>query len=79
MFRFGLPLLLVTAAGAISLVLRRRSSRPVSLAARVEPLPAGVKHLAATVSDLSDFQFHLPAATRSLARKRRLGALLGLR
>ena len=79
MFEIGLTLLIVTSAGAAYLALRRRPSRTASLTARVEPLPAGMKHLATTVSDLSDFDFHLPAATRALARKRRLGVLLGLR
>jgi hypothetical protein len=79
MFGIGLALLVVTVTGALALALRRRSARGSSLALRVEPLPAGVKHLAATVSDLSDFQLHLPAATRALAPRRRLGVLLGLR
>lgn len=79
MFEVGLGLLLVTTAGTLAWALRRRGSRRPSLAARVEPLPAGVKHLASTVSDLSDLGLHLPAATRALARKRRLGVLLGLR
>lgn len=79
MFEIGLTFLIVTAAGAAFLTLRRRPSRSASLTSRVEPLPAGMKHLAATVSDLSDFDFHLPSATRALARKRRLGVLLGLR
>lgn len=79
MFEVGLTFSLVAAAGALAWALRRRSARRPSLAARVEPLPAGVKHLAATVSDLSDLRLHLPSATRALARKRRLGVLLGLR
>jgi hypothetical protein len=79
MFGIGLALFVLAAAAGLAAVLRRRSSRLPSLGSRVEPLPAGVKHLAANVSDLSDFQFHLPAATRALARRRRLGVLLGLR
>ncbi len=79
MFEAGLGLLLIAVAGSLAWALRRRSARRPSLAARVEPLPAGVKHLASTVSDLSDLGLHLPAATRALARKRRLGVLLGLR
>jgi hypothetical protein len=79
MLGIGLALAVVTATGGVALALRRRTPRPSSLASRVEPLPAGVKHLASTVSDLSDFQFHLPSATRALARRRRLGVLLGLR
>ncbi|HEY6098816.1 MAG TPA: hypothetical protein VIW03_05265 [Anaeromyxobacter sp.] len=79
MFEIGLTLLFVAMAGVVGLALRRRSAPRPSLASRVEPLPAGVKHLASTVSDLSDLGMHLPAATRALARKRRLGLLLGLR
>jgi hypothetical protein len=79
MFEIGLAILAVAVTGALALVMRRRPSRTPSLASRIEPLPAGVKHLAATVSDLSDFQLHLPAATRALAPRRRLGVLLGLR
>lgn len=79
MLGIGLTLVVaVAAAGTLAVALRRRARAP-SLGSRVEPLPAGVKHLASTVSDLSDFQFHLPAATRALARRRRLGVLLGLR
>jgi hypothetical protein len=79
MLGIGLTLVVLALAAGLALALRRRSSRPASLGERVEPLPAGVKHLASTVSDLSDFQFHLPSATRALARRRRLGVLLGLR
>jgi hypothetical protein len=67
-----------SAALAALLVRRRRPSPRATLSTRVEPLPAGLKHLAAGVSDLSDLGMHLPAATRALER-RRLGALLGLR
>jgi hypothetical protein len=79
MLGIGLTLVVLALAAGLALALRRRSSRSASLGARVEPLPAGVKHLASTVSDLSDFHLHLPAATRALARRRRLGVLLGLR
>ncbi len=75
----AVALLLVALAGGFAFALRRRPSRQSMLASRVEPLPAGVKHLASTVSDLSDFQVHVPAASRALAGRRRLGALLGLR
>jgi hypothetical protein len=79
MLGIGLALVALALASGLAFALRRRSSRPASLASRVEPLPAGVKHLASTVSDLSDFQFHLPSATRAQARRRRLGVRLGLR
>jgi len=78
MFEIGVAIVSVTTAGALAWALRRRP-RHSPLALRVEPLPAGLKHLAASVSDLSDLGIRLPAATRALARKSRLGALLGLR
>ncbi len=74
-----LALVAVAVVATLIWSLRRRGARPASLVDRVEPLPAGVKHLASTVSDLSDLGIHLPAATRALARRRRLGTLLGLR
>jgi hypothetical protein len=75
----ALAFLAVSSVALLGLLLRRRRpARRHGLEMRVEPLPAGVKHLAARVSDLSDLGLHLPAATRAL-EKRRLGALLGLR
>jgi hypothetical protein len=79
MVPLALAFVAVSSAALVALLARRRRpSRRPSLEARVEPLPAGLKHLAAGVSDLSDLGVHLPAATRALER-RRLGALLGLR
>lgn len=79
MVALALAVAAVSSLALLALSLRRRRpSRRPDLVSRVEPLPAGVKHLAARVSDLSDFGVHLPAATRAL-EKRRLGALLGLR
>lgn len=75
----GLALLVVAVAGGVALALRRRPSRQPSLASRVERLPAGVKHLASTMSDLSDLRIQAPTGTQALARRRRLGALLELR
>lgn len=69
-----------TAAVAAFALRRRRSRRGAGLAPRIDPLPAGVKHLASTVSELSDFGVHLSAARRAaLERKPRLGILLGSR
>ncbi len=79
MFEAGVAFLTVSIVATLAWALRRRTGRRPSLAARVEPFPAGLKHLASTVSDLSDIGIHLPASTRAMARKRRLGALLGLR
>lgn len=68
---------LLAATGAALLLLRRRRPRG-GMALRVERRPAGLKHLATTVSDLSDLGLHLPAARRPPG-KPRLGVLLGLR
>ncbi len=57
---------------------RRRFSRGAPLAAALDPLPAGVKHLADCVSDLSDLGIHLGVADRA-ARRTRLGVLHGAR
>jgi hypothetical protein len=68
------------AAGAALALLRRRGRRPGPLSPALDPLPAGVKHLASTVSDLSDLGLHLRAARGDpRAGKARLGALLDLR
>jgi hypothetical protein len=75
----ALAFVAVSSAALLALrVRRRRPPRGSGLVTRVEPLPAGVKHLAARVSDLSDLRVELPAARRAL-EPRRLGALLGLR
>ena len=68
----------VTAAVAFGLR-RRRARIETAFAPRLDPLPAGVKHLARTVSDLSDLGVHLHAARAASLRKPRLGALIGLR
>jgi hypothetical protein len=66
--------------GALLALRRRRGRRAPGLSSTIDPMPAGVKHLARTVSDLSDVGLHLPAArTTALAGKHRLGALLDLR
>jgi len=62
-----------SAAALLALRRRRSHSKPA-----VTPLPAGIQHLAATLSDLSDVSIHLRAG-RSGAGKPRLGSLLGLR
>jgi hypothetical protein len=55
-----LAVLVTASTAALFLLLRhRRPAHRGGLVARVEPLPAGVKHLAASVSDLSDFGLHL--------------------
>ncbi len=69
----------LVAAAAIILVARRRRARRPFLSARLGVMPAGVKHLAASVGELSDLGLHLPAATRALGHRHRLGVLLGLR
>jgi hypothetical protein len=70
--------LVVTAAAVV--LLRRRPRRDAGLAPSVHPGAAGLRHLATTVSDLSDFDVHLgPAHGSALGRKARLGALLDVR
>lgn len=74
-------LLVASMAAGAALALRHRRGRPsASLSPAVDPMPAGVKHLASTVSDLSDLGLHLRGARAgSRDRKPRLGALLDLR
>ena len=62
-----------TTAGAA--VLRRRRARAHALTPRLDGGPAGLRHLASSVSDLSDLDLHLHAARRM--GKPRLGAVLG--
>ncbi len=69
----------VVAVAGVALATRRRRGRRASLAASLDAMPAGVKHLAASVGELSDLGLHLSAATRALGTRRRLGVLLGLR
>jgi hypothetical protein len=79
MIAIALTLAAMATAAAV-LLCRRRARKAPALAPGLDPLPAGLKHLATTVSDLSDCGLHLPAAQRAvLARKPRLGALLDLR
>lgn len=67
------------AALGAALLLRRRGGRGgAELLPRIDPSPAGLKHLATTVSDLSDLGLHLGQGHRP-GRKPRLGALLGPR
>jgi hypothetical protein len=68
---------LTATVGAVALG-RRRTGRSGALAS-LEMRPAGVRHLAARVSELSDTGLHLPARNRAFEGKHRLGALLGLR
>jgi len=75
----ALALAALAVVSAAALAARRGRKRRPALAPGLDALPAGVKHLASTVSDLSDLGLHLPAAHRAaLARKPRLGALLDL-
>jgi hypothetical protein len=79
MLALALALAAVVAAGALLGRRRRRARRP-ELSAGLDPMPAGVKHLATTVSDLSDLGLHLGARRgAALRQKPRLGALLDLR
>jgi hypothetical protein len=79
MLEIVLALLAVSVAAPVAVALgRKRRAARRAFAPRLDRSPAGLKHLAAQVSDLSDLGFHLPSA-RSLAPRRRLGVLLGLR
>jgi hypothetical protein len=71
----------IAAALAVALVRgrRRRARRGAPLSSALDPLPAGLKHLASSVNDLSDVDFRLPVARRDLVVRHRLGVLLGLR
>jgi hypothetical protein len=66
--------LLAAVTASVLLVRRRRSARGPALSVRMPRASAGVSHLAARVSDLSDLDMHLHAG---IAQRRRLGALLG--
>jgi hypothetical protein len=72
--------LIVAAATATTaawvLLRRRRARRGGLLAPPLHPLPAGVHHLASSVSELSDLGLHLRA---SQARRPRLGVVLDQR
>lgn len=72
----ALILLAATATTAAWVVLRRRRAhRSGLLAPPLHPRPAGVHHLASSVSDLSDLGLHLHAARRADGRPR-LGVVL---
>ncbi|HEX9052762.1 MAG TPA: hypothetical protein VF841_19705 [Anaeromyxobacter sp.] len=66
--------LLALVTTALLVMRRRRAARGPALSVRMPRAPAGVSHLAARVSDLSDLDMHLHAG---VAQRRRLGALLG--
>jgi hypothetical protein len=71
---FGLLAVFVV---GVALARRRRAARTPALSLGTRTGPAGVNHLAASVSELSDLGFHLRAS--AAAPRRRLGALRGLR
>jgi hypothetical protein len=60
---------------AWALLRRRRARRGGLLGPSLHPTPAGIHHLASSVSDLSDLGLHLDAARRAAGRPR-LGAVL---
>jgi len=77
MLALSLVVAAATATTAAAVVLRRRRARRGNLLARVDfrPAgPAGIHHLASSVSDLSDLGIHVHVARRT--GKPRLGALL---
>ncbi len=68
--------LLAVVTASVAVARRRRSARAPARYVRSRRRPAGVRHLVASVSELSDLDLHLPAAA---AQRRRLGSLLGSR
>jgi hypothetical protein len=60
----------------VAVARRRRTARGPALTLELRAPPAGVNHLAARVSEMSDAGFHLRVPSMS---RRRLGALLSLR
>jgi hypothetical protein len=79
MLTLALTALAAGTSAAVLLAVRRRRARVTpALEPRITPPPAGLQHLARTMSDLSDLGLHL-RADRSCAGKARLGALLDLR
>jgi hypothetical protein len=77
MLALSLVAVAATATTAAAVVLRRRRARRGDLLARVDfrPAgPAGIHHLASSVSDLSDLGIHVHVAGRT--GKPRLGAIL---
>jgi hypothetical protein len=74
MLAFALIVLAATATTTAAVVLRRRRAR-ARILTTLEAGPAGLRHLASSVSDLSDLGLHLHAARRM--GKPRLGAVLG--
>ena len=75
MLALALVVVAATATTAAAVALRRRRARAQALAPRLDAGPAGLRHLASSVSDLSDLGLHLHAARRM--GKPRLGAVLG--
>jgi hypothetical protein len=65
------------ATGTVLALWRRRTRKTRALAPALGALPAGLKHLATTVSDLSGSGLQLPSHG-AIARKPRLGTLLHL-
>ncbi len=74
MLALALLLAAATATVAAAMLVRRRRTRRVVLAPGRSAIPAGVHHLASSVSDLSDLGIHLHAARRN--GKPRVGPLL---
>lgn len=78
MAHLALVAVVVAAAAIARLSFARRAGRRGRIAPRFGAMPAGVKQLAALVSEVSDPGLRLPTA-RTLGRRRRLGGLLSLR
>ncbi len=77
----GIALTLAASVGLLAGIVhlaRRRHSRH-RFPSGLDPMPAGIKHLASSVGDLSDLGLRLPTTPRGLMQRHRLAVLLGLR
>ncbi len=75
MLTLALIIVAATATTGAAVLLHRRRARSGAFASPLDAGPAGLRHLASSVSDLSDIGLHLHAARRM--GKPRLGAVLG--
>ncbi len=78
MSRLALALLALALLSTVALMVAGRRRRRRAGDFRVDPLPAGLRHLASHVSSLSSFGMGLPLPPHGVAR-RRPGTLVGVR
>ena len=75
MLALALIVVAASATTAAAVVLRRRRVRAGAFAGQLDAGPAGLRHLASSVSDLSDIGLHLHASRHM--GKPRLAAVVG--